>query len=151
MRIHMPSTHTSSIHISPIVVLFLLLAIMISGCTKNIIDGMVIGRLEGRIDIGPLCSVERNPPDPRCQPTLETYKAWPIVVYSEDKQTKMRYMINPSIDGNYSVELPAGKYVVALDAETINARIGGSNLPAMIEIIKDEKTILNITIDTGMR
>jgi len=29
--------------------------------------------LAGKVNIGPLCPVERNPPDPSCQPTEETY------------------------------------------------------------------------------
>ena len=34
-----------------------------------------LGRIEGRVTIGPLCPVERIPPDPTCQPTPETFAA----------------------------------------------------------------------------
>ncbi|MEK7081236.1 MAG: hypothetical protein AAB902_02520 [Patescibacteria group bacterium] len=40
------------------------------------------GFLEGKVTIGPLCPVERTPPDPACQPTEATYKAWQIAVYT---------------------------------------------------------------------
>lgn len=103
------------------------------------------GFLEGKISIGPLCPVERFPPDPHCQPTEETFKAWPIAAYQE--KTKIA-SLNPNLDGTYRVELPAGNYVVDLEK---SMGIGGGNLPVTITIKAGEITTLNIDIDTGIR
>ncbi len=60
--------------------------------------------IEGKV-AGPLCPVKSYPPDPRCQPTEETYKAWPIAVYTSDKKTKVA-QIEPLVNGTYKIELP---------------------------------------------
>ncbi len=104
------------------------------------------GTLEGMVSIGPLCPVERIPPDPSCLPTEETYEAWPISVYRNNLAFRQLEPIPP--DGIYSIELPAGKYVVDLN----NYRgIGSDNLPQEITILPGEATALDIEIDTGMR
>jgi hypothetical protein len=129
-------------------ILFISLVLALSACSRDITDGMAAGRLHGHIDIGPLCPVERNPPDPNCQPTEETYKAWPISIWTQDRKTKIRFAIAADAQGEYDVDLPVGKYYLGLDK---GDGIGGSNLPALIEIKKDKTTEFNITIDTGMR
>lgn len=108
----------------------------------------VIGKgfLQGKVTIGPLCPVERVPSDPKCQPTEETYKAWPIVVYASGKKTKIT-QIEPNLDGTYKLELPVGNYVVDLEKQhTFN-----NNLPATVIIKRGGVTTLNIDIDTGIR
>lgn len=107
------------------------------------------GFLEGKITIGPLCPDEKSHPDFRCQPTAETYKAWPIIIYIPDKKTKVA-QIEPNLDGIYKIELSAGNYIVDLEKQQPFG-IGGGNLPATISINSGEKTALNIDIDTGMR
>jgi hypothetical protein len=104
------------------------------------------GILEGKVTIGPLCPVERIPPDPSCQPTDKTYKAWLIAVYSLDKKTKIA-QIKPDISGNYKLELPVGNYIVDLEKQYIFNR----SLPTNIAIKKGEIAQLNIDIDTGIR
>ena len=104
------------------------------------------GFLEGKVTIGPLCPVERIPPDPNCQPTEATYKAWQIAVYTLDKKTKLA-QIEPNIGGSYQVGLPAGEYFV--DFEQVHTF--GKSLPTTVTITKDETTVLNIDIDTGIR
>jgi len=104
------------------------------------------GILKGKVTIGPLCPVERIPPDPNCQPTEATYKAWQITVYAPDKKTKI-VQINPNLDGSYQIELPEGKYLVDFEQEHAFSR----SLPTTVIIKKDEIKILNIDIDTGIR
>lgn len=125
---------------------FLLMMFLIPGCDKG--KEREQGYLEGIISIGPLCPVERIPPDPACLPTADTYKAYPVGVYTSDGQRKI-VQLNPSLDGTFSNELPTGKYLVILEKSQNN--IGGSNLPVKISIISQEKTLLNINIDTGIR
>jgi hypothetical protein len=119
---------------------------LMSGCDnkKNLDPGF----LQGIISIGPICPVERIPPDPACLPTAETYKAYPVEVFTSDGKTKILQLM-PSLDGAYNVQLPPGHYLVNRSSPQIN--IGGSNLPVEISITSQETTMLNINIDTGIR
>ena len=107
------------------------------------------GVLKGKISIGPLCPVQKDPPDPQCLPTMETYKAWSTAVWTPNKKTKIK-LLDPSLDGNYHVELPAGNYILDFEVARTNG-IGGSNLPATISISSLDTTNFNINIDTGIR
>jgi hypothetical protein len=129
----------------PIGVLLFLSLIYISGCDKSKENQ---GYLSGVIIIGPICPVEKIPPDPGCLPTAETYKAYPVSVYSSDGKNKIE-QLNPSLAGFYTSEIPAGKYLIVLEkAQNI---VGGSNLPVSVSISSKDTTILNINIDTGIR
>ncbi len=132
-----------------ILALVLISVIFLSGCTNAPVPNVTQGKgtLTGKVMIGPLCPVERYPPDPMCKPTADTYKAWPIAVWSPNKVYKVAE-IKPDLNGTYSLELPVGTYVVDLmNKQTFGAR----NLPATITIRAQETTTLNIDIDTGIR
>jgi hypothetical protein len=120
--------------------------ILASGCDRK--KSLDPGFLEGIISIGPICPVETIPPDPACQPTAQTYKAYPVSVYTSDGKSKIA-LLQPSLDGSFSSELPPGNYLVVL--EKAQNSIGGSNLPAEVSITSQDKTLLNINIDTGIR
>jgi hypothetical protein len=126
------------------IILFLSL-IFVAGCDKSNDNH---GYLAGVISIGPICPIERIPPDPGCLPTAETYKAYPVSVYSSDGRTKIT-QLNPSLDGFYTSEIPDGNYLVILEKPQNN--IGGSNLPASVSINSKDTTKLYINIDTGIR
>jgi hypothetical protein len=132
-------------HITLSIVFFFGL-LFISGCDKQFIREA--GFLEGTISIGPLCPVEKDPPDPACLPTLETFKAYPVSIFASNGKRKIT-QLSPALDGSYNVELEPGNYLVIL--ETGQSRIGSSNLPVKVEIISQSKTILYIDIDTGIR
>lgn len=122
------------------------------------------GFLEGKVTIGPICPVARNPPDPDCLPTEETYKSWPIEIWTSDKIRKVA-QIEPILDGTYKIELSVGIYIVDLEEQQSSkvAEVGGSvlwgqshdpvsnNFPATIYINSGLTTTLNIDIDTGIR
>jgi len=127
-------------------IVFLTAVLFISGCDKRITQDP--GYLEGVISIGPICPVERVPPDPACLPTAETYKAYPVSVFSSDGRRKI-LQLNPSLDGSFITELAPGNYLVVLDKA--QNYIGGSNLPVEVSISTQDKTLLNINIDTGIR
>jgi hypothetical protein len=127
-------------------IIFIISFFLFAGCHKTVHQGN--GYLEGTISIGPICPVEHIPPDPACQPTAETYKAYPVSVYTADRKRKIA-QLNPSLDGSYSTELQPGNYMVVLEAAQNKA--GGSNLPVEVTITSDDKTLLNIDIDTGIR
>lgn len=117
-----------------------------AGCDKLSSDEA--GILEGRISIGPICPVETDPPDPGCLPTAETYKAYPVAVWTAGGKRKI-IQINPAIDGSYTTDLEPGKYLIMLENDRSN--IGSSNLPVEVIILSDHITTLNIDIDTGIR
>lgn len=131
-----------------------LLIAVISGCAKqqngNSQDGssQEKGVLQGKVAIGPICPVERIPPDPSCQPTEETYKGWPIAVWTADKNRKVA-LLEPNADGTFRTLLAAGNYIV--DYDKTQSYIGKQNLPATVTIKPGETTTLDIRIDTGIR
>jgi hypothetical protein len=116
-----------------------------SGCDSGIMHEQ--GILEGTISIGPICPVETDPPSQECQPTAETYKAYPISIWTSDGRQKVA-QITPALDGSFSIELERGQYLIKLEKDN---GIGGSNLPITVEIRTLEKTIVNIDVDTGIR
>jgi hypothetical protein len=107
-----------------------------------------VGFLEGKISIGPICPVETDPPDPGCLPTAETFKAYPVSVWTSDGRNKIT-LLKPSLDGSYKTDLDQGNYLIIL--ETGRSNIGSSNLPVEVTIITGNATTLNIDIDTGIR
>jgi hypothetical protein len=126
-------------------IFFLIGFLFFAGCDKN---NQEQGFLEGKISIGPLCPVEHDPPDPTCLPTADTFKAYPVGIFSADGKHKIA-QINPALDGTFRIDLDPGKYLVILEYEHL--RIGSSNLPAEVEISSRNKTIIDIDIDTGIR
>lgn len=128
------------------------LVVILTGCgnpqiTQN--QNSEKGFLVGKITIGPLCPVERIPPDPQCQPTVATYQAWPIAVYSADKKEKI-VQLEPALGGDYKIELPIGNYVVDLEKQQ-SIGFGVKNLPAAVFVSSGQTSILDINIDTGIR
>jgi hypothetical protein len=122
--------------------------ILAPGCDRQQLLSDGAGFLKGTIDIGPLCPVQTIPPDPGCLPTPETYKAYPVGIWSSSGRHLIT-TIMPESDGSYNIELPDGNYLVALIK---GQNIGGSsNLPAEVSISYGISTILNINIDTGIR
>jgi hypothetical protein len=128
--------------------LLLTLVLFSSSCENFVLNTGGSGTLTGKITIGPLCPVERIPPDPACQPTAETYKAYQVSIWSSDMKVKIRD-ITPSLDGSYTIGLPTGTWMVALDRQL--AGVGGSNLPVSITVKEGSDTQLDISIDTGIR
>ena len=127
-------------------VVYLFGLFLISGCDKQYTQEA--GFLEGIICIGPLCPVEKDPPDPGCLPTYETYKDYPVSIWTSDGRSKIT-QINPALDGSYRIELVPGSYLIKLDRE--QNTIGSSNLPVQVSIVTQKETFLNIDIDTGIR
>ncbi|HLF54989.1 MAG TPA: hypothetical protein VI612_04675 [Candidatus Nanoarchaeia archaeon] len=109
------------------------------------VQPQVKGVLEGTLSVGPICPVERIPPDPSCQPTAETFQAWPIAVF-EGKHKVTNVVVKS--DGTFSVELPPGTYVVDLEKQQ---HFGKGTLPATVVVKSGETISINIDIDTGIR
>jgi hypothetical protein len=116
-----------------------------SGCDSRITQEQ--GVLEGTISIGPICPVETDPPQAECLPTAETYKAYPVSLWTSEGGQKVA-QLSPALDGSFSIELDPGEYLIKLDKES---SIGGSNLPLKVVVRDLEKTTVSIDIDTGIR
>ena len=130
-----------------IVILSMLLSLLaVPGCEKQTDSGK--GYLVGKISIGPLCPVQTDPPNPGCLPTAETYKAYPVSIWTSDDKTKIS-LITPALDGTFRVELGPGSYLLKLDNGQNSAT--ETNLPAEVAVFPQQDTRLDISIDTGIR
>ena len=121
-------------------------SLYLSGCNRE--NNQEAGFLQGKITIGPICPVETVPPGPECLPTADTYKAYPVSIWTADGKNKVAD-ISPALDGSYIIELRQGNYLIRLEKD--QNTIGSSNLPVEITIDPQEETVLNIDIDTGIR
>lgn len=130
------------------IVVILTGCLLMPGCEKLQSFSGDNGFLKGVINIGPICPVERVPPDPACLPTAETYKAYPVTIWTADGRKKIR-QISPALNGSYRTELAPGNYLVILERK--RNMIGGSNLPLTVFIMPKDSTVLDINIDTGIR
>jgi hypothetical protein len=129
------------------VTIWLLLILAIIGATGCSPDGLDNGVLKGHVDIGPLQPVTRvGEPEPT--PSAEVYAAWRIMVFSEDG---IREVASSEINaaGMYQIPLPPGVYMVAGKPASGTGFVGQQKQPA--EIFKGETTLLDISIDTGIR
>ena len=124
------------------IMLFLLFS---QGCEKA--KNGENGTIKGSISIGPICPVERDPPDPGCLPTAETYKAYPVYISALNGSGKT--LISPAPDGSFLLELAPGRYYLTLGKEQNG--IGSSNLPMEVIVNPGQETDLSIEIDTGIR
>jgi hypothetical protein len=129
-------------------ILFIAMLLFTSSCEKFGLNPGRSGTLKGTISIGPLCPVVTDPPNPGCQPTAETYKAFPVTVWSSDMKVKIATLA-PALDGTYSASLPLGTWIVVLENGPMG--VGGSNLPVSIKVTEGSDTQLDIDIDTGIR
>ena len=120
-------------------------AILVSGCVQQQENAPGKGLLEGRITIGPICPVERMPPDPSCQPTEETYRAHKLSVYTESPTKVAEF--SGDANGRYKIELAAGTYTIKTERE-----MGpGGMEPITVTVEAGKTTRQDVDIDTGIR
>lgn len=98
--------------------------------------------IEGVVTIGPVCPVERIPPDPKCAD--RPYQAHlKIVNLGGDTVASFTTEAN----GTYHVELPAGFYTV----ENASTSVMPTLMPTPIRVIEGSVSLLNLTFDSGIR
>jgi hypothetical protein len=68
------------------------------------------GRIEGRVTIGPLCPVERVPPDPSCAPTTQLLAALKVEIHGANGSLLRAVDLNDS--GGYGIDVEPGTYFV---------------------------------------
>lgn len=119
--------------------LVMLDSLLLGGCT-----GSGHGQLGGHVEIGPLCPVEP------CTITGEqragAYAARSIGVSTPEGTDVATIRIGP--DGDYLIDLPAGDYIVDISHRGIDR---SADVPRTITIMPGRITVVNISIDTGLR
>lgn len=104
------------------------------------------GILQGHISIGPLTPVERvGVPTPTVP--ADAYAAQQVMVYQSDGQTVVT-RITPDANGDYSITLAPGQYVVNIAKQGIQR---ARDLPATVTVESGKTVRLDISIDTGIR
>lgn len=136
----------SFLMISLVISVMLWLAlIMVFVPTQRITQPINEGILEGKVNIGPICPVER--PDTPCPVPPEAYASRMIFVYKKGQNT-VYGQVSIKSDGTYQTALPPGEYVVGLKPNGIDS---SADVPTEIVIKEGEITTLDINIDTGSR
>ena len=106
---------------------------------------VLIGSLQGKVTIGPLCPVESA--DNPCLPDPTLFTSHELVILSANGTEVGR--VNIDGQGNYRTDLLPGTYTVDFSPHDIG--IPGTFQPPRVEIRQGETVILNIEIDTGIR
>src|ERR1051326_8720622 len=113
----------------------------------------VDGRLAGVVTIGPNCPGPETPPPcptpPGSYPVRQAvaYAARKVLVYNEAGTTLLD-TVDIDSHGAYLIDLAPAKYTVDVKKTGIDR---ASGVPAVVEIKANTVTILNISIDTGIR
>jgi hypothetical protein len=111
-------------------------------------DPLPPGYLEGHLKIFPLSEVE---PADREKPevTAETYKEYPLIILSRDKQKEVA-RVAADRDGNYRVPLPPGDYI--LDVQGRERERGHVRAkPQPFTVVSNQTVRVDMDIDTGIR
>ena len=114
------------------------------------------GILEGRITLGPLCPIE--PCNLTPEQIAAIYEARKVIIYEKSSLSKIAE-IQLNADGEYSLSLNAGQYIIdvsdangnALPLELSQRPRFGNAIPQEAEILEDQTTISDFDIDTGIR
>jgi hypothetical protein len=101
--------------------------------------------IKGVVLLGPMCPVERIPPDPQCAD--RPYKT--VLVATQGVTSQIVKQFNSDVNGNFSVDLPPGEYTIG-SADTASYFSHCSSQDAIkVENNKFTNTIINC--DTGIR
>ena len=85
------------------------LAIVLAACQQPASSSAALVRVDGVVEAGPVCPVERDPPDPACAP--RAVAGAEIVVVAGDGSVVAR--VSSDEDGAFVVELVPGRYELA--------------------------------------
>lgn len=93
---------------------------------------------------GPVCPVERIPPDPACAPRPVADAT--VVIRDGDGSEVARVVTDP--DGSFFVELPAGEYVV--EPQPVEGLMGTAG-PQNVTVVLGVAAAIQLDYDTGIR
>lgn len=104
------------------------------------------GTLEIEVVAGPVCPVERDPPDPGCEP--RPVEGARILVQPGDGREVVVGEATTDTDGHATVDLAPGDYrVVGLDVEGLMGRPD----PPTVTVGAGETVTVMLAYDTGIR
>lgn len=95
--------------------------------------------------LGPMCPVERTPPDPQCAP--RPYKTELVAIDSNNSQNVKTFSSDEY--GKFSVDLAPGEYTVS-SAGTAGY-FSHCSSQGLITVEKNEYTDITLNCDTGIR
>jgi hypothetical protein len=105
----------------------------------------VNGRLSGTVTIGPNCPVEQ--PGNPCPTPPGAYALRKILVYDEQR-TRLLHTVDIDAQGLYVIDLQPGRYLIDIKGSALDH---SKEVPKIIEIHANTVTVVNISIDTGLR
>jgi hypothetical protein len=119
--------------------LLVLNSVLLPGCTAT-----EEGALAGHVTIGPLCPLEPCHPSP--EQLALAYSSRKVNILTLNRNIVATVPIGPK--GDYVVRLAPGNYIVDISHIGIDR---SSDVPNKVVIIGGQTTVLNISIDTGLR
>jgi hypothetical protein len=102
------------------------------------------GYLEGFVTIGPICPVERE--NVTCPVPPGVYEARKIVISTE--RAEVVALVDIDSKGFYQVALAPDTYIVDINHVGMDH---STDVPVAVTIVEGRTTVLNISIDTGIR
>jgi hypothetical protein len=93
--------------------------------------------------LGPVCPVEKNPPDPACAP--RPYPALIIVKTADGKNEVTRF--NTDQNGEFKINLPAGTYFL----EPQSGKVFPRGIEQTVVVKSGIFTPINLNFDSGIR
>ena len=132
-------------------VIIIVFVVTILGTTLSCAGNMKqTGTLEGTVRIGPIWPVERPGENPPVPPGV--FEARKIMIYDRNGKRLIEQVdivqVNHSQEGQYSVQLETGTYVVDINHIGIDR---SAEVPKEVEIKVGQTVKLDIEIDTGIR
>jgi hypothetical protein len=112
---------------------------------ETVVSTVKTGVIRGKVNIGPICPVERE--GVPCPVPPEVYTSREIIIYKTDGTTEVaRKAIGA--DGTYSFVLSAGSYILDLP----HTGVGGSaDVPHPFTLASGATGYYDLSIDTGIR
>ena len=118
-------------------------ALVAVGCGDSDDSGPT-GGIEGVVGAGPTCPVATDPPDPACAP-LPVASA---EIAAENLETGARETAVTDSEGQYLIEIEVGQVrVTPGDVEGLM----GTPAPVDVTLTADQRQIVDLTYDTGIR
>ena len=100
-----------------------------------------VGTVTGTVLLGPVCPVERNPPDPNCAP--RPYECDFVLVNGGYAKN-----VRSNAQGKFSVEVPLGTYRLS----SVSQRVMPYCAPVeSIAVIAGQDTNIEVSCDSGIR